>query len=305
MQTTARTVGDALADAGITLYLADEVTPSLDAPLSASMRITIARGTPITVLVDGTQIETQVGASTVGEALAGAGIVLSGLDYVLPPEDALLEANMVLQVVRVTEEIITLEEPIPYETRYEADETLVLDERAVIQAGQTGVREIQVRVRYGDGEEIGREVIGATVSRAPVARVIGYGTRIVLRTIETPEGTREYWRHFRAYATSYYPAELGGRTTTAIGDTLRTGIIAADPRIIPYRTNVYVPNYGIGYMADTGGPRSSPYWVDLGYSDEDWISWSRYVDVYLLTPVPANINYLLPEWTPIRGQTPP
>jgi len=58
---------------------------------------------------------------------------------------------------------------------------------------------------------------------------------------------------------------------------------------------VYVPNYGIGLVADTGGPRSTRLWIDLGYSDEDFRPWARRVDVYLLTPVPAHINYLLPN----------
>ena len=65
---------------------------------------------------------------------------------------------------------------------------------------------------------------------------------------------------------------------------------------------MYVPGYGLGLMADTGGPRSSPYWIDLGYSDEDYVPWSRYIDVYLLAPVPAEVDYLLPTWTPLRGR---
>jgi hypothetical protein len=47
-------------------------------------------------------------------------------------------------------------------------------------------------------------------------------------------------------------------------------------------------------MADTG-PAYRPMWIDLGYDDSNWVSWSRWVDVYLLTPVPDNIQYLLPQ----------
>ncbi|MEO1288028.1 MAG: hypothetical protein AAFV93_09670, partial [Chloroflexota bacterium] len=132
-------------------------------------------------------------------------------------------------------------------------------------------------------------------------QVIEYGTNVVIRTVNTPDGVREYWRVIRAYATSYHPEALGGDNITALGMELRKGIIASNPNIIPYRTNLYVPNYGIGIMADTGGTRSSPYWIDLGYSDDDWRSWSQYVDVYLLTPVPAEIDYLLPNFRPMNG----
>jgi len=82
---------------------------------------------------------------------------------------------------------------------------------------------------------------------------------------------------------------------------LAKGIVAANPNIIPYRSQVYVAGYGIGKMADTAGYRSSPYWIDLGYSDEDWQPWRRYVQVYLLMPAPAEIDYLLPAWTPNRS----
>ena len=47
-------------------------------------------------------------------------------------------------------------------------------------------------------------------------------------------------------------------------------------------------------MADTG-PLYRPLFIDLGYSDDDFVPWSRWVDVYLLAPVPAEIQYLLPE----------
>ncbi|MCA9912733.1 MAG: hypothetical protein KC496_05275, partial [Anaerolineae bacterium] len=122
-----------------------------------------------------------------------------------------------------------------------------------------------------------------------------------LRTVDTPEGPREYWRVLRMYATSYHPEALGGDDVTAIGERLRKGIVAANPNIIPYRANLFIPGYGLGVMADTGGARSTPYWVDLGYSDEDYVGWHQYVDVYLLTPVPQNIDYLLPNWSGVRG----
>jgi 3D (Asp-Asp-Asp) domain-containing protein len=132
------------------------------------------------------------------------------------------------------------------------------------------------------------------MAQAPMNEVVAYGTRITVRTIETPDGVLEYWRKFRMYATSYYPAELGGDNITSIGETLRKGIVAINPRIIPYRLNVYVFGYGVGRTADTGGPRTTPYWIDLGYSDEDFVGWSRWVDVYVLTPIPETVNYLLP-----------
>lgn len=301
--TTADTVGDALFEAGVLLYLADEVLPDVAAPIEDGMTVQIVRAQPLRVEVDGGLVETRARGDTVGEALAEAGIVLMGLDRVEPDEGAPVQPGMTIRVIRVTEDILTRDEDIPFETQFVADPELPLDQRVVRQTGQVGLRRHNERVRYEDGVEVSREDAGSEVIREPRPQIVAYGTRIVLYTLDTPDGPIEYWRKLRLYATSYHPAALGGDSTTAIGETLRRGIVAADPRIIPYRTQVYVAGYGRGMMADTGGARSSPFWIDLGYSDEDFVGWARYVDVYLLPPVPANIPYLLPEWRPLRGTT--
>lgn len=301
LNTSAGTVGEALYDADIPLYLTDLIVPESSTPLTENMHITIDRAQPVTIVVDGVNIETRVQDGTVLDALNEAGLALIGLDYTIPAETEPITPEMTIRVLRVTEAIDSTDEPIAYETVLQADPALELDQRRVAQVGQSGVRRINERVRYENGVEVGREPIDTEIVQPAQNEVIGYGTNIVLRTVITPDGTREYWRKLRVYATSYHPAALGGDNITAIGETLRKGIVGANPNIIPYRTDVFVPGYGTGFIADTGGARSSPYWIDLGYSDEDYRGWSQYVDIYLLAPVPANIDYLLPAWRPMRG----
>ena len=300
ISTTAQTVGDALFEAGITLYLTDSVSPSADTAITQDMGIRIERAIPIQLIVDGVTVDGRTNADTVDEVLTEMNAPLFGLDYVIPAGDTPVTENMSIEIVRVTEEVLTTTETLPYETTYQADASMNLDDKATIQAGQAGSQETSTRVRYENGIEVSRELESTTLVESPVNEVIAYGTNIVLNTIETPQGTRQYWRTFRVYATSYHPEALGGDDVTAIGAKLKKGIIGANPRIISWRTEMYVPGYGVGMMADTGGARSSPYWIDLGYSDEDWVAWHEYVDVYLLAPVPDEINYLLPEWTALR-----
>jgi resuscitation-promoting factor RpfB len=295
IQTTATTVGDALAEAGITLYLGDQVFPDVTAPITVNLQIVIERSRPVTITVDDTMVETRVVGQTVGDALAAAEIVLSGLDYAVPPENTRLSPGMSVRVVRVTEQIETEQLPVPFEVVYQADAELPLDQQQVIQAGIHGVEQRNTRVRYEDGVEVSRVDEGTSITQQPVSQIIAYGTKVVaLGTIDTPEGPREYWRKLRVYATSYHPAALGGDDVTATGRKLQKGIVGIDPKLIPYDTNLYVEGYGTGVAADTGGPRSSRYWIDLGYSDSDYVPWSRRVDVYLLMPVPEKIPYILP-----------
>jgi uncharacterized protein YabE (DUF348 family)/3D (Asp-Asp-Asp) domain-containing protein len=292
IQTTGSTVGEALFDAGITLYLTDSTSPDLNAVVANHDTITITRAQPIDIVADGATIETRTRGRTVADALADGGVTLVGMDYAIPAESTTLRPGMTIRVIRVREDLETQQEPIAFETVYQADSALELDQRKTTQAGQPGVQETRVRVRYENSVAVSRSAPETVVVQAPVNRVINYGTNVITRAIDTPDGPREYWRVLRMYVTSYHP--VNGDDTTATGHKLVRGIVGANPRILPYGTQVYVPNYGVGEVQDTGGARSMPLWIDLGYSLDDYRGWYGYHDVYILTPVPAQIDYMLP-----------
>jgi len=137
----------------------------------------------------------------------------------------------------------------------------------------------------------------------PVNKTMAYGTKIVVRTIDTPEGPIEYWRKIRVYLTSYMPRSCGKPPDhprygyTRLGLLLKKGIVATDPKVIPLRTNMYVPGYGHAFAGDTGGGVKGKF-VDLGYTDYDYESWHWWGDIYLLAPVPPRdrILWVLPDW---------
>ncbi len=298
--TTARTVGGALWETGLTLYLADRVEPDLGTPLTAGAHVYIERSRPVTVRVDGRTIRTRTHRDRVGQVLADLGIVLTGQDYSLPPADASLDEETTVEVVRVSERFLIQQEPIPFDVVWQPDPELELDHQRLIQEGAPGVLERRLRVRYENGQEVSRTLENEYVAVPPTTKIIGYGTQIVVRQLETPEGTVEYWRVVRMLATSYSAATAGtprsspyyGRTR--LGWPMGYGIVAVDPRIIPLRSQVYVPGYGIGVAGDTGGAIKGRR-IDLGYDDDNLVLWYRWVDVYLLTPVPPpdQINYII------------
>ncbi|MFN8527958.1 MAG: ubiquitin-like domain-containing protein [Anaerolineae bacterium] len=300
LSTARDTIGEALYEAGISIYLADSVSVDLNTPVQANLNVVIRRASPVTVIADGQVFHPRARGETTAEALAEAGITLAGLDYSIPAPDSPLIPGMSIRVIRVREELETQDQDIPYESVYQADPTLELDQRRVITAGQNGIHRTQIRVRYENNIAISRDVESEGVAVEPVNEVIGYGTNIVLRSVDTPNGPMQYYRHFRMYATSYHP--VNGDNITATGAVLQRGIVGANPNILPYGTQIYVPDYGVGSVQDTGGPRSSPYWIDLGYTEADYQSWHWYVDVYILAPPPADITYMLPAWRPLSGR---
>ncbi|MFN2134800.1 MAG: ubiquitin-like domain-containing protein [Candidatus Promineifilaceae bacterium] len=303
LHTTATTVGEVLAQQGIVLGEDDTVDPSAETPLSEGLIIRVRQVVPLTIHVDGQALAVFSPAATVAEALAQAGIAVSETDIVTPPRDQLVVAGAVIEVVRSGEELLVEDEIVPFQTIYQPTDTLDLDSKELLSSGVPGILRRSVRVRYENGVEVSREVEGEWFEQEPVNEVIGYGTRITTNVIDTPEGPREYWRVVRMRATAYTASSSGKSPDhpsygiTASGLPAGTGIVAVDPNVIPFRSEVYVPGYGIGFAGDTGGGVKGR-WIDLGYDEDELKAWNGYVDVYYLSPVPAEINYLLPEVLP-------
>ncbi|HEY76968.1 MAG TPA: DUF348 domain-containing protein [Thermoflexia bacterium] len=300
--TTARTVGEALREMGLRLYLADRVQPDLGEPLAAGTHIYVERSRPVTVQVDGRTIRTRTHRERVGEVLSELGIVLSGRDYTRPPLDATLGDETTIEVVRVAEEFVVEQSPIPFDVVWQPDPELEIDHRRVLQEGAPGMLKRRWRVRYENGVEVSRTLENEYVAVPPTTKIIGYGTKIVVRQLETPQGTVEYWRVIRMLATSYSASTAGVPRTspyygrTRLGLPMRHGIVAVDPRVVPLGSRVYVPGYGVGLAADTGGAIKGRR-IDLGYDDDNLVLWYRWVEVYLLTPVPPpeRIDYILEQ----------
>ena len=303
--TTAATVGDALLRESVTLYLGDRVRPSLGSRINPGMRVFIQRSKPVIVSADGHTVQTRTRGETVGAALMDLGIIVTGMDEVTPALHEALVDHMRVKVVRVSEVTLVQSEPIPFESISVPDDKLEIDHQRLVQAGVNGEYRKRWKVRYEDGAEVSRDLVDEWEAAAPVTRMMAYGRMLVPRTLDTPEGPVTYWRKIRMYATSYSPARAGTPKTapwygrTRIGMTLRKGLVAIDPKVIPFHTPLYIPGYGKGLAADTGGGVRGK-WIDLGYEDHDYESWHWWVDVYVLEPrsAPEKITWVLPNYPP-------
>lgn len=297
----AHTVGEALLQAGVYLYRADRVYPDPATPLQSGMHIRLERSIPVVARVDGHTLRTRTHRYRVGEVLADLGIALSGQDYTEPELDAPLGDGLEIRVVRVTESVLVEQSPIPFDTVWQSDSEMEIDTQGLLQEGAPGVLERRIRLRYENNEVVNRRVEGESVVLPPTHRIMGYGTNIIVRQLATDSGVIEYWRVIRMLATSYSASTAGTPATspwygrTATGMTMRHGIVAIDPRLVPLRSQVYVPGYGVGIAGDTGGAIKGRR-IDLGYDDDNLRLWYSWVDVYLLTPVPSadKINFVLP-----------
>ncbi len=124
---------------------------------------------------------------------------------------------------------------------------------STVTEGESGIQQKRTVIRYENGQEVARNTDpNFVVLKSPVNKEYRYGTNIVIRTLDTPDGPIEYWRKIRTYATSYSAATSGTPKTakwygvTATGLPMRKGIVAVDPSVISLGTKLYVPGYGIG-----------------------------------------------------------
>jgi uncharacterized protein YabE (DUF348 family) len=293
----AATMGDALWQAGIRLAPADRMIPPANSPLNGTLTARIQRARDLDITTAGGDIHIRSAAQKVGQALSEAGLSLQGLDYSLPAEDQPIPANGQIRLINVDENILLQQKQLPYKTSYQADPNTELDQHSVVVAGVPGLEVTRIRVRSEDGKEVSRQTEAQWTARQPQDQVLGYGTKVVVRT-EVVEGkTITYWRKITAYATAYSACDAGacGRAT-ASGLPVTHGVIAVIPSwyyAMKFQ-QVYIPGYGQATIADIGGGIAGTNWVDLGFPENEYTSWHSNVDVYFLTPVPANILWELP-----------
>lgn len=297
-RSAAATLGEALREQGYHLYVADRCFPPLSTSLEGDLQVSCRFSRPITIEVGDRILEWRTAAVTVGEALAEAGLPLLGLDFSEPPADAALPADGRIRLHRVWESVQINQKSIPFKTEFVASADLELDQQQMLRPGEEGISMERVRIRYQDGQEISRQIEAEAIIRPPKNRVIGYGTKVVVRTAVIDGVRIEYWRAVRMYATSYSPCRsVPGRCypNTASGKPVQRGVVAV---ILPWYQimrgqPLYIPGYGRATIEDVGGGIPGRLWIDLGFSDAEYEPWHQWVTVYFLTPVPANILYLL------------
>lgn len=303
IQTSAMTIADVLNESGYVISANDKVTPPLDSLLVDSMTITFSPARDLSVTVNGQVIQIRSSASTVGEALAEAGIALVGTDISYPLENEALPSDGQIRIVRVNEAIDVTLESIPFSVEEIVSEEIAFGQDEIIEAGINGVAMIRTRIRYEDGVEMNRVEESKTVLQEPKTQVVATGNKIVLSPVGG-DAPYQYWYATEMYASWYSPCNSGISGCsygTASGAPAGFGIVAMDYSIYSYVAGmrVYIPGYGLATIGDTGGgpiietafgvPRTK--WIDLGYDDNNIGGLSGWVTVYFLEPAPATIPY--------------
>jgi len=165
---------------------------------------------------------------------------------------------------------------------YQDDPETEAGEEKILAEGKDGKETKIFKITYDkEGQEYQRELVSAETTPS-VDKKILRGTKIVWKTLDTPDGQIQYWKKMRVYATHYDSHCPGCDEWTATGMRAGKGVIAVDPKVIKLRSKVYVPGYGVAVAGDTGGAIKGNI-IDLGFEDAKTAGWrAKFVDIYIL-----------------------
>lgn len=172
-------------------------------------------------------------------------------------------------------------ESISKKTTYQDDPEMEVGEEKVLDEGEDGEKIKIIKTTFYEGKEYSKEIESIELTPAKDKK-IAKGTKIIWKIFDSPDGEIKYWRKLRVYATHYDSRCPGCNETTATGMRAGKGVIAVDPKVIPLRSKVYIPGYGIAVAGDTGGSIKGNI-IDLGFDDARSAGWTaHFVDIYLL-----------------------
>ena len=290
------TFQEALAEAGLEFNEKDRFSPSLTDSLMFSNQFHITKAEQVCVLTNEIEFCGLSAGETVSEALADLDVTLQNIDYAQQIEYQPIPPDRKIVLHQVEERLVLQTDETSFSYAYQEDPNTQLDTTAVIVPGQPGIEVLRTVERIEDGVLLASDNQGPWKASDPHDGVMGRGTRAVLQT-ETVDGeTIEFWRKVSVYATSYHPSTFGDNPRTRSGLPLAKGTIAVSAAWYPSMAlqRVYVQGYGHATIGDSGGGIPGTYWIDLGYSDEDYVGWHSWTTLYFLPPIPAWYPVVLP-----------
>lgn len=275
MKTKAETVEELLTELEVKFSAHDYIYPELETKLTSGMQVEWKQAVAVNLKLYGQEKKIWTTASTVGELLQEQQLSVKQGDRLEPARETEIQPQMLIELAHYSEEIVSEEEIIPYQTVRRHDATLILGEQQVVTKGQDGKAVHTYKVTYKNGEETARELIGTEVVRERRDELVAVGTKTVVSRGNytfTPKSVLDNVT-LTAYSAD---EEHTGKTPdhpqyglTRSGTKAVEGqTVAVDPKLIPLGSWVYIDGIGLRRAEDTGGAVKGKK-IDLYFEDSE------------------------------------
>ncbi|GAC57422.1 resuscitation-promoting factor [Gordonia hirsuta DSM 44140 = NBRC 16056] len=175
VKTNKNSVGEILAERGLE---AAAVSTSLDksVPVAGdSLEVTLPK--PVVVTDGGKTERTVIAARTVGELFERAGKPLAPTDKVIPAASTPVSKDMKIQVTRIRDEQLTVDEKVAPPEIVTKDPSMINGRKVVVRPGTPGKAEVTYKVTKINGKVTKREKVTEKVLVEPKPATVRVGTK--------------------------------------------------------------------------------------------------------------------------------
>lgn len=261
--------------------------------LTSMISITILGGysklnKEVTLIVNGEGKQISTFKSDVQDLLVAEGVKYDKNDIVTKDLDEKLNDGMEIEVINVTEEVIKESKSVPFEVNVVEDKDLLKGQTKVEEEGKAGENQLIYKITYHNGKQVEKTFVEEVVSEKPINKIVKKGTKVeeVKMASSRGESSRKIssnvnskGKHMSVVATAYT-----GDSITSTGKKPKWGTIAVDPKVIPYGTKVYIPQFNKTFIAEDCGGAIKGNKIDIFMNDESSVyNWGRKtIDIYIV-----------------------
>lgn len=247
--------------AGLTLKEGDRMVPAESAGI-----LKIDRAADVQITADGISTLVRMSQGTVADALEKVGVQIGDNDKLNVPLDLAIDDDLDISVDRIAFQVYTVTETQKYTVDTDYTTTIPHGSAFIKRSGVDGSKTITYRKTIKNGELIKAETLKEVVNRKMVPQI---------KLVGTPKGTPQSVPPFQINLDSQgqptnFKTKFTGRATayssdrgyagnwTASGRRAEVGVVAVNPKKIPYGSKLYIVSpdgsyvYGYAIAGDTG-----------------------------------------------------